>query len=388
MKSCQGSLVSSNSNGFTLIELTIALLIVSFLGIAMANYLRKSNVNMSSSDASSELHSHLSVLQKMLTEDIRQAAYINPSCATNPASSSATTSCSNLKIRGGIMPMPGTTASAIDELTNFDLPSNLEYSTSALSESSDALRLVVFNFSDSTNCRLNPYKTSNPSSTSGTATGAERFWTLREGCSTILSTGGLYIIMEAFDDDSTIYSNVFQVTALTDLGGTATSSDQLQIDAASTNNLYNQVGGLGLSGFTSNARIYPIKIIEWAFESGTGLSGPGLYRREISPSSSDLQGYGTWNLVQSSMDGIQFFPVTMTSTSVVEHQRTMQFTSDTANNGIEDILGVSVRVVLKSSKATSTGGPYDNPLTSTVEGDQYPRLETKFFINARNTGVR
>lgn len=176
-----------------------------------------------------------------------------------------------------------------------------------------------------------------------------------------------------------MYSNVFQITALTDLGGASTSPDQLQVDAQSSSSIFNQSGGLALSGFSSAARIFPIKLVEWAVQPGEGL-----YRREIIPTQSSLNGYGQWNLVQADVEGIQFFPITATTTSIVEHERTMQFTSDSSNNGIEDIVGVSVRMVVKAQKPATDGTLYDNPLTAAVENDPYPRQEQKFFVDMQN----
>ncbi len=371
----------SKKSGFTLIELVIALLVMSGLGLMVANYMRKSSGNMTSTDVASDLASTGLLVQKMLSEDLKQVAFVNPSCDTNKAITSVTTLCSNVIVRGGITPLPGVELTAVNAMTSFGVPANISNSTASLTSSSDGLRLVLYDFTTPINCKLNSYASPNPSTTAGSATGAERFQTLREGCTGNLVVGKLYLIQESFSDNTTVYSNVFQITAVQDLGGSSTSSNQIQVDAASTGSSYNQVGGLGLSGFSSSARIYPIKLVEWAYENG------GLYRREIQPSSGDLVGLGTWKLMQGGLDGIQFFPLTITTTSAIEHQRTMSYTADTSNDGIEDIRGVSPRFVLKSNRATTDGNTYDNPLTSTVENDHFPRYESKFYVDVNNANL-
>lgn len=277
------------------------------------------------------------------------------------------------------MPVPAGSKTTMHTATNtLGLPSNLQVATSSLTGNSDSLRLVLYDFSTPMNCKLNHYRATNPSATAGIGLGAERFWTLRSGCNGNLVVGRLYVMMEAIGTE--VYSNVFQITGVTDLGGNSTSTDQLQVDVASSNSIFNQQGGLGLSGFSAAARVYPVKLVEWAHENGQGL-----YRREIVPTASNLNGYGSWNLLSEAVEGIQFYPVTVTTTSIIEHQRTMQFTADPNNTDVHNIRGLSVRVVIKSSKAANDQVVYDNPLTSAVEDDHIPRQEMKFYVDSENT---
>jgi hypothetical protein len=155
--------------------------------------------------------------------------------------------------------------------------------------------------------------------------------------------------------------------------------DDIQIDTSSSTSLYNQTGGLGLSGFTGEARIYPVKLVEWAVST----SG-GLYRREVKPTSADTTGFQSWTLMQSSVEGIQFTYVTAAGSSSWTHNRTLTWTSNSGNNGVEDIRGVTPWMVLKSSKPTPDQTTDDNPLTSTVESDNYSRKDIKFFVSFRN----
>lgn len=56
--------------------------------------------------------------QKVLMDDIRQIAFVNPSCVDHPASSAVTTDCSVLKIRGGVIPVPDATVDTLDALAS------------------------------------------------------------------------------------------------------------------------------------------------------------------------------------------------------------------------------------------------------------------------------
>ncbi len=362
---------------FSLIELMITLSILSFLGLSFTYVMKKNQTTMKSSDTEGSLTSELALARKMLELDLQQVALVNPSCAGN-SMGGATNACGELKIGGGYTPLPGLDITAVSALTNLNVPSNVGVDPATLPSTSDALRIVVFNLNGSFNCRLNEYRSPNPSTSSATGAGAETLWPLRQGCDGNLVNGGLYALMQ--DSGARVFSNLFQITAMTDLGGGATSVDQLEVHALSGGNLFNQIGGLGRAGFNGGARIYPVRMIEWAFESGQGL-----FRREIIPSSTNINGFGTWRLVSSAVEGIQFFPITLSATGPVQHQRTMQFSADDSNNGVEDIRGVNVRMVVKSTKPTNDGVTYDNPLTAATENDHFPRQEGLFYVDFRNT---
>ncbi len=128
-----------------------------------------------------------------------------------------------------------------------------------------------------------------------------------------------------------------------------------------------------------------MKFIEWAFEPGDSSHAAGLYRREIKPTASDLIGKEAWALIEPFCEGIQFNPVTVASTGTIVHNRTMTFTSNSSQDGIEDIRGASVSFVIRGPTERKSGRAIDNPLTATVETDLYPRLESNFYIENRNS---
>jgi len=207
----------------------------------------------------------------------------------------------------------------------------------------------------------------------------EKLW-VDGDCYSYLGVGKLYMIVE--EASSTVYSNVFQITAMTPLPN-AGSPDDIEIEIASTNsNLFNQVGGLGISGYDDDARIYPIKMIEYSVPGGSSV---GLYRRLITPDASNFVGKQSWTLVDPNVETLRFYPLTVTTTGAIEHQRTMQLTVDTDNDGVEDIRGVSYRYVVRSkTEAVSKNVVQDNPMTATVETDHYARREVKQFVQMKN----
>lgn len=368
------------SYGFTIIELMISLLIITLVGLSYTNYMKKNQTTIRQSDMEVALNNEAGLIEKLLNQDLSQVARVNPSCADNPLTTGTSTACSDIKIKSGYVPLPGTTKTAVNALTDFSLPTNLEADTASLTTDSDGLRIISFDFSTTMNCRLNNFRSTNPSQTAGSTAGAERLWPLRSGCETNLAVGGLYLLMEqSSSTGNPVFSNIFQITAMSDLGGGATSVDQLQVDVASENNLFNQIGGLGLSGFSNAARIFPVKMIEWVLEPGVGL-----YRREIKPSSTNTSGYGTWKLVSDLVETAQFYPVTVSTAASSEHQRTMQFSADSSHNGVEDIRGVTARLILKSKQRNTSGVTYDNPITATDENDNYPRQEVRFYVDFKN----
>lgn len=366
----------------------IAFLILSALGLGITQYLKKQQMSMRDATATGMNRQQMTLLEKTLRDDLQQIAYLNPSCIENPAPNvTVSTACSDLQIRGAITPYPGTELSTMTSLANYQPPANLSDSPGSLSSPYDALRILRFNFHGSFNCRLNRSHPMNPSTTAGQGMGAERFW-VDSDCENQLALNGLYLITDVFDtdpnttsaDDLVPYSNLIQITALSVTAGVET-----QVDAASLNNRFNQQGGLGLSGFTARARLFPVKFIEYAYQPDGGSTARGIYRREINPGPSDSLGIQSWQLIEPDADGLQFYPVTIPSTGAVEHNRTMQFSADVQNNGLEDIRGVSPRIVLKAAQARADGSRFDNPMTATNENDFYLRTESKFFVGMRNS---
>jgi len=156
-------------NGFTIIELMIALLIMSSLGLGVANFMRRSTANLKSGSISDEMQTRATLVNKLLKNDISQAVYLNVSCAGNPANGSATVSCSDIKVRGGITPLPGMNKDDVNGLSGFGLPANLTANSSSLPEINDGIRILQFDLSSSYNCRLyaNHIGAANPSITAG-----------------------------------------------------------------------------------------------------------------------------------------------------------------------------------------------------------------------------
>lgn len=370
------------ASGFSLIELSVSLLLVSAMGLGISNYLSKNTKNLSSSDTLRELDQDIRLVNRQLTEDIRQAVFINPSCLGNALSASTSINCSSIIIRGGVTPLPATNKYDLNTNSDFSLPSNLEDDVAQLTKETDAARLALFDFDDQFDCALYKDESVQPINPSQSA---EELY-LDSDCLSKVSTGKIYIIVEPSPDNSTIYSNAFQITAITE------SSGYLTVETDSTANKYNQIGGLGLSGFTSQSRIFPIKLVEYAVDQ-TNL---GLYRREISPTSQDLTGLGSWKVVNAKVEGIHFHPITVTSAGATEHNRSMilgadidgngtiDITDPENNNGIEDIRGLSPRLVLRSTNETNSEVGTDNPMTSAVESDHYGRRELKFFAGLKN----
>jgi len=357
----------TSKRAFTLIELMIALLLVSTLTLLMTNFFKKSSGNLSESERANVLESEALLTTKFLNDEIRQAVYLNPSCVGNPMVAANTTlACAGVIIRGGIVPLPGMTQEDVTALTDFTTPANIAAAAATLTEDNDSIRLVLFD--EDVDCSLDRSIVSNPSDS------LERFWVNSTACANELVLGQLYVMMETVGAE--VYSNLFQITAIDNVAAPS------QIDITSTASLFNSVGGLGIAGYSNNARIYSVKLVEYAVSSAS----QGLWRREIKPTGAGLSGTGSWVALQSRVEGLQFMPLTVTTAGPISHTRTMQFTADNRNDGLEDIRGVSPRVVLKSDRAEPTTVVYDNPITtSVVEDDHYARREINFFISMFNT---
>jgi len=354
------------ARGFTIIELMIALLLVSSLALLMTNYFKKSSGNLSESDRANSLESEAQMTTKLLGDEIRQVVYLNPSCVGNPMVGGVSLACVNVIVRGGIIPLPGASQEDVNALTVFSSPANLVDDPATLTDDNDAVRLVLFD--EDVDCSLDRAIVSNPSDTS------ERLWVNPTACANELKLGQLYVIMETVGAE--VFSNLFQITAIDNVASPS------QIDIASTASLFNHVGGLGIAGYSNVARIYSVKLVEYA----ASTASQGLWRREIKPTGAALTGPGVWLPLQNKVENLQFMPLTVTTTGPISHNRTMQFTANTRNNGLEDLRGISPRVVLKSDRPEPTATVYDNPITtSLVENDHFSRRELNFFISMFNT---
>jgi len=376
--------------GFSLIELMIALATISVLGIGLSKYIKQSQKAMRDSLPMSSASGTSTLIKKRLAQDLQEVAFLRPSCEEKPAPSvDVDRPCADIKVQSGFMIYPGASKTTMTSLTSLSQPDNLEADASSLDFESDAIRIALFDYNDSFNCSLKKGGTVNPSVEDEVGSGE----ILRAGpeCEGLIQEGQVYAIVEMFDldpyspsaDDLSPYANVFQVTDLE-----VEEDVEVRITALSTNNLFNQPGGLGLSGFSEYARIYPIKFVEWAVHDGSSGQSAGLYRRELSPTAGQLSSFGEWTLIEPTIEAIQFYPATISVGSFTQHNRTMAFdATDSFNDGMEDIRGVGIRMIVKSSTPTSDATTYDNPLTAAVEADQYPRSDSSFFIDFRNAEV-
>ncbi len=374
--------ISKNISGFNLTELMVSLLILSALGMGMTSYIKKSQVGLQESQETDDARISAQIIQQRLNDDLSQVVYLRPSCDDKPpAGTGVTADCDSVKVLGGVTPLPGVTKTSVENMTSTRPPNNLNYETSSLTNANDSMRLLLYNFSGSEfNCHLSATPTTNPSQTAGTGSGAERLWLDYDQCNGKVAVGGLYIITQTLGTSDEVFANLFQITAIEE---ESSPEQRLQVDVSSINNRYNQEGGLGLSGYSGiTARIYPVKLVEWTIGDNEGV-----YRREITPSANDMTGYQDWALLQADVEGMQLFPLTMTADGSIEHQRTITWSdpADTDDDGIEDIRGVSPRVVTKSNRQSPSGRTYDNPLTAANEADHYPRKEIKFFVSMKNT---
>jgi len=350
-------------NGFTLTELAIGMLIASLLVLGATKYFKSQATALQDSDADRQIDQEADLVAKRLSQIIQDAVFVNPPCDGNPASSASVLSCSVVKIRGGIVPLPGSEASDVMALNSFALPSNLTISPSELTKTNDALRVVKFDFDGAPfDCSLDRSVETNPS------VDQEKLW-VETSCASKLTRNKLYVIAEQFS--GVAYASVFQIT---NISGN-------EVSTSSSGNLFNQTGGLGRSGFTRAARLFPVRLEEYALDA----SALTVVKREISPGGVDQSGVGAWSSYVTGVETIQFWPVTIASTGSFQHQRTMSFSADPANNGVEDIRGVIPWFVLKGLvELTDSSKSSDNPFTSVVESDGVRRSERRFFVRMDN----
>jgi len=378
--------ISISIRGFTITQTMVSLLATSAMGVGMVNYLKKNNTNLRSSDMTEELRNAGQNAQLALTDDLTQVTFINPPCTNNaPTGVTPTIACASVKVRAGITPLPGKHKDNVSSMTDFQLPSNINYPANSITEINDSVRLVLYDFAQSFNCRLSArHGTANPSAT------VESLW-VDPNCDLKLTIGKIYVLVQSWSS-TTAYASVFQVTGLgtlqamagTGYQGLAGPTQEIQVDIASSNNRFNQVGGLGISGFTSEARIFPAKLVEWSVKTDGGL-----YRREVKPGTADTTGFQSWKLVQKQVESFHILPVTVTTAGATEHNRSMTFCTsadtDFANcDGPEDIRGVNAHIIFKSSRATNDERTFTNAMQTSSTADKYPRLETKFFVAMRN----
>jgi len=377
MGSHRGHFEFRDHAAFSLAEVMIAVLLASFVAMMGINFLKANATRLADEQVSNQNTEATNLLQKQMLSDFKNLVALNPACDDNAPTTFIAGDCSDLKVRAGITPLPGATKEDLDNLDHF-LPNSNATTDQNISKTVDAVRIVTYDFDGSFNCRLNPRhrNTPNPSQSTSTGAGDERLWAHPQ-CSSLLQIGRVYILSEEID--GVTYSNLFQVTALSTVN-LSDSTQEIQVDARSNSNAWNQRFGLGAAGYSSAARIYPVKLIEWA----VGAAG-GLFRREISPAGEQLIGKGEWQLISDQVEGLQFYFLTGGGSNFVSHHRKLSFSSNTQNNGFEDIRGLTPHLVIKSSQSSrSSNRTYDNPHTAEVEDDSYPRQEFSFFATIMN----
>jgi len=353
--------------GFTLIELMIALLIVSSLGLGLSSYLKRSSQSLRTSEQAADIERSSMLISRILSQDIRQVVYLNPSCLGNAANSDVSISCADIPVRGGIVPLPGLNLTAVSNLTNFESPPTLETPEGDLPSINDGLRLVLFDFDTNFDCPLLRSHPQNPDPLS------ERFFTA-DTCDAHIEVGSLYVIVQQHGPFS--YSNLFQVTDKT------LSGSELEINHTSGTSLFNQPGSFRNSGFTQNARIYPVYLAEYAVDE---TAEAGIFRREIRPDSTDLDGIDEWVAMDPLVESMQLSSLTtMVDGTNVFHNRSMNFTPDQGNNGLEDIRGIRPRLILKSTREADGDQFFSNPMVAGSLEDKFPRKDVQFFVSLQN----
>lgn len=353
--------------GFSFTETLITAFLVSSLALGLTIYMKRSGLELRSSDQSENLRSQVDLTQNQLKNDIRQVVYINPACDENaPADRAVTAACSEIIFKAGFTPYPGESRQAMNGRFDLEISDSTDVAAEELSFMSDAARLVLFDFEETYFCRLDENVALNPSSDDDYAL------TASSDCPE-LQLGGLYVIME--DMGNQIFSNLFQITALSGGGGSP------YVITADYVGLFNQSAPLGASGFTNKAQIFPVYLVEFAVSTEGGL-----YRREIRPQASD-DGYGDWALVNSLVEALQFSFLTLPETGVKNYVRTLNFSGSEFDKQLSDLRGLNASLVLKSEKSHPKQIASDNPLTATIENDGYARKDSHFYINFRNANL-
>ena len=352
-----------SKQAFTLVELAIAILIVSALGLSLSQYLRRNSEALLQSDRGRQIDQETDQVSNRLSRIFQDVAFLNPPCVDNPANSNSTINCSVIKVRGGITPLPAWEWSDLNAQSSFQPSANLTGDPASFENLNDAVRVIKYNFSGSSfDCSLDSSVAVNPS------VSEEKLW-VDSSCASLLRRNQIYMLAEQFS--GVAFSTLFQVT---DISGN-------QIGTSSAGGPINQVGGLGLSGFTSAARVFPVRLEEYALK----VDDSTLLRREVLPNETSRYGFGPWEVYLAGIESIQFWPVTVVASGPIQHQRSMSFSSDAANNGVEDIRGVIPWFVSKgSSESAGSNLSTDNPFTAEVETDGLQRSQRRFFVKMMN----
>ncbi len=354
----------ARKKGFSFVETMITAFLVSSLALGLSIYMKRAGIELRSSDQSENLRIQSQAAELALKNDIRQIVFINPSCDSNaPAERDIGASCSEIIIKAGVTPYPGESRQTINARFDLEISQNTSANRSDLNFLSDAVRLVLFDFSENYFCRLDSSTTANPS--------ALQYSMQAAASCPEFQLGGLYVLMEEMG--GRVFSNLFQIT---DLAGGSGSPYSI---STAFDGLYNQSAPLGASGFSNQAKIFPVYLVEYA----VGSEG-GLYRREIRPTASDRNGFGQWTLVHSLVEALQFSFVTLPEDGPRNYLRTLHFSGSSLDRQLSDLRGLNAHLVLKSEKSHPKQTSSNNPLTEVIENDGYARHDSHFFINFRN----
>lgn len=350
-----------NRKAFTLIELMIAVLIVSAIGLSLTSFFKKSAKGLRESELNSDLSQGEILATRMISDDISQAVAFESACQGNNPTSGVL--CSDVPIHGSISPLSGLNKTDVEGLTYWSLPPSATTPANALGFHSDALRVMIFE--DTTPCLLNSNRNDNPEA------GTQMIYAAPDCAG--LAEGKIYIITQNLG--TVTFSDVFQIESLTENAGV-----EFEIDTGA-GGTYGVAGSYGNMGYTNEAVIYPVMMVEYAVDGTDG----GLFRRTHEPTAGDLAGKTDWVEISPNVESLQFTYYTSPATGPKFHSRTVDFDDVDGDRSIGDILGVQPHLITISSTESEEDAVYDNPLTVAAENDHFPRNETIFFVEMVNT---
>jgi len=379
--------------GFSLIQLMVSTILGSILVAAFVSTFKESSNSLSEMLIKQQAEEVSRVLQKLFKDDLQIAVSLRLGC-----DAALLINCNDIPVKSGMMPLPNVRLSnpiISTPIRASDIhPASLSGPTEAFGLY-DGIRIAAYDdLANDSNCRIAPRRNGfdNPSTTEAA------FWVDENstaGCNAIFRPGALLVAMHQDATSST--SSIFQVTQ-------ASRDPGLQLLKIETSDvsIFNQRGGLRTSGFRENTRLLPIKFIEWMADA-TGR----LYRREIRGGRGEegeeggaLQVPGGWRLMAQSLDGLHFYPRTLNAEFARTFSETTPSVEETAPNDFNpmpdvnaltrQVLGVTVRFVVKSTQLDPKGRDWNNPLPgapSLMPGSEQARFikaESRFFVFMNN----
>lgn len=402
---------------YTFIELLVGMLLSAFVFVGIFQYFRSSHRGFEDSQVKTQLSSSMNLVEQKLLQDIQSAIHLNSFCTgrpdRNPVDLVAVgdgfielAACSDLRIQGGLIPVPGATKSEMEESVQFRIQPGL--SENVLStRASDGLRLITLDHElSSSGCRVyatndlrNPVANveallvstnDDPNCRRTTAGG-------------IIEPGRFYILSQAFQRGSITHvaSSLVEISAVSGEGDlvsfltseaafvdpqSAQNNNNIPISIAAENpqgmvllslnsgqSAINLPGGPALMGFRSgfmpearsSARLLPAKIIELAWEGRGGSLGQ-LQRREIYKlNGHQAQMASDWEVVSASVESLHVHGLT---SSVQLGRAPLWSVGDPSADGLEDLMGLRLKVVLRSQKEFPRQEARPNPYLQTPTG--------------------